>query len=186
MPTPTPQSKPAVPATDVAPAGRSTQAVGGAGVARTRPPGELGGHTVQEWEQPAARTSAKPGSSSRDTPAPQPGGEDAVALDAAPAVTPIYLRPARKASTSAAVPGVVAPEAPALAPGNQALVDAITLSLSDMLARGLPEAVASALRMLQPEIAAPAAPATPAQPAAESAPIVARAAAQRAPTAQQA
>jgi hypothetical protein len=61
--------KPSVPAQAARPEGKAEGAA--------RPPGELGGHTVQPWEQDPVPTTTTP--NSKDVPPPQAGAKEAVA-----------------------------------------------------------------------------------------------------------
>ena len=136
---------------------------------RMRPPGEQGGHTVQDWEQsPVAPES--PDGSSRAT--PSPGETPAVA-------TAATARPATATNLAAPPTNLVAPRpvsdlpppssAKVLLPHQQALVETLTRSLADMLARALHQGIVEAVHQAgSPAQLAPNQPAVPADPGAPS------------------
>ncbi|MFA5944170.1 MAG: hypothetical protein WC876_06865 [Candidatus Thermoplasmatota archaeon] len=147
---PTTDAHDAAPATDA----NSTSAPTSPDAQRRRPAGFIGGHTVQDWEQPApspalVRTTASP-------PA-EPSSSAEVVADPSPPTTALYLRPAPAVHTEATAE-VVAPEpifdakTQTLTAQSAAFVDAITRGLSDALALQLRPAVASAVDALLPMI----------------------------------
>jgi hypothetical protein len=117
--------------------------------ANARPAGIVGGHTVQDWEQPAPKARALDKSKAVD--------------EASPEVQALYLRPIVRAPVPAA-PAVVAVAPPVadatsdpidigtqiLAAQTGALVDAITRGFANELARSLRPSVEATVRALLP------------------------------------
>lgn len=165
-----------------------------------RPPGEIGGHTVQPWEQDAVPTTTSP--NSKDVPPPQAGTKEAVAqgtgqgmkTTAAPGNDPSSVDPGEAApagydqalqqaaqteapaTTDEKSPGLTRPSRPpvykpqtghepaprpssapvtsARARGpptdSDALIESITKSIADNLAKALHQSIAQALRAALP------------------------------------
>lgn len=124
---------------------------------RQRPAGETGGHTVQEWEQPAAG-SFRPAAATASATKPQ----DSAALADAEPVVPIVLRPTAtrgearpgeamaRDSTSSSLAAQEARDSgnnssrPALEPAAEArFADAVVRRLSAVLARAFGELAAT-------------------------------------------
>lgn len=123
---------------------------------RKRPPGEQGGHTVQDWEQPTPTPFVKGDSSSRSTPPPpeQVASKTATVLgdEPSPVVEPIYLRSVAApplAKVDAPVHGKSEPLSPT---GTETLVDAITNTVSGLMEQSLRESVLAAVRALAPRM----------------------------------
>lgn len=120
-------------------------------LSRARPSGETGGHTVQDWEQPAAKqrgTSNAPARQGPTTPAVPEADE---ADDPSPPTTPLYLRPSSKREAAVAAPAFDARKQ-TLTAQSAAIVDSITLGLADALAVSLRPVVASTIEALIPMI----------------------------------
>ncbi len=120
---------------------------------RMRPPGEQGGHTVQDWEQPVRRSrlrTAPPAPASTTT-----SRSDLGALEDSPEVTPIYLRPAPRGEAADLVAGKA--EASPLSKGpldDAAMARALEHALTEGLTRLVPEAIAAALAAVRASPAA--------------------------------
>ena len=108
-----------------------------------RPPGEQGGHTVQDGEQPPDGSFIPPG-----VDPPHPALDEKVLPD----VVPLYLKgQARKAGMPVERP---MPAGPAVAKGTafpaSRLEDILVAKLTTMLARDIRECVAAALDEMTP------------------------------------
>lgn len=125
-----------------------------------RPQGHVGGHTVQDWEQPA-QGFARPRSAAanpveEDPKAPEASTQEDLIVDPSPPTTALYLRPvAASAARVAATPPAPEPvpfdaKVQTLTAQSAALVDAITRGLADSLAIQLRPAVASTIDQLIP------------------------------------
>lgn len=82
--------------------------------------------------------------------APQPSMEKIPALESSPEVEPIYLRPVGKVAAAAplAAQAVDHDSGHISTPAQQAMITALTRSLGELLARGLPASVAAAVHSL--------------------------------------
>lgn len=131
---------------------------------RQRPAGEIGGHTVQSWEEGSSTAPANPGGTSRETPAPAtaqeatpsgPKGQAAPAHPAkeapkpasspqTPASPPASSAPspdAKTAPTPGQVPAQANEPATKLTSEQEALVEAILASVAENLARAMRQAI---------------------------------------------
>lgn len=139
------------PTTDDAPPTDATPAAKG----RMRPPGEQGGHTVQDWEQPTPKPFVKGDSSSRSTPPPPEqteGQATALGDEPSPVVEPIYLRSVPAAPLAKADAPVQGKSEHSSLAGTETLVDVITSTVSGLLQQSLRESVLAAVRALAPRM----------------------------------
>ena len=122
-----------------------------------RPAGETGGHTVQDWEQPSprptARTLSNPGQDAAEPAAAVPAS---MASQPEPEVVAVYLRPQNLPRPQVAEPvaratlgdeDVQRPPA-----GPETLADVITRTVTGLLERSLHESVTAAVRALAPRM----------------------------------
>lgn len=132
----------------------------GPALPQSRPPGPTGGHTVQDWEQPAARPHGAPSPATAEPDADQDlpkGGEADTPDTPSPPTVPLYLRPVAKAAEPAGTAEAAAPppfdaRKQTLTAQSAAIVDSITLGLADALAVSLRPVVAATVESLIPMI----------------------------------
>jgi hypothetical protein len=119
--------------------------------AQARPSGATGGHTVQDWEQPAARRHGAPNVPASQGPAAPALPEVDEADAPSPPTTPLYLRSASRREAAVTPPAFDARKQ-TLTAQSAAIVDSITLGLADALAVSLRPVVASTIEALIPMI----------------------------------